>query len=177
MQKRKLQTTNKQAAKGLLIFLVFSAIYLVLLVGCSHGTLVPPAKPEGVTISDTMAPVQEEQTDTETSHTSSQPVQGPNLDELRVQLNLIEDYRPSFAHGHKGPEHQKYIVLHDTEGDALPRSVIDWWESNGNLIAAHFIIGIDGSVIQCVPMDMIAHHAGFGNAGHNNYFDVTDESR
>jgi len=106
-----------------------------------------------------------------------EPHQNQNLEAIRAELYLIEDYRPSFVHGYKGPEHQKYIVLHDTEGDALPQSVVDWWEGNGNLVAAHFVIGVDGTVVQCVPMDNIAHHAGFGNAGHNEYYGVTDESR
>ncbi|MDR2672424.1 MAG: N-acetylmuramoyl-L-alanine amidase [Coriobacteriales bacterium] len=95
----------------------------------------------------------------------------------RTALNLSEDYRPSFVHGEKPAQFQKYIVLHDTEGDSSPQSVIDWWDSNGNLVAAHFVIGKDGAIMQCVPMDAIAHHAGFGDAGHNASFGVEDESR
>ena len=75
-------------------------------------------------------------------------------------------------HGYKGPEYQKYIVLHDTEGDSDAQSVIDWWDNNGNLVAAHFIINKDGSIYQCVPMDSIAHHAGYGDTGHNDLYGV-----
>ena len=87
------------------------------------------------------------------------------------------DYRASLAHGVKTAPYQKYIVLHDTEGSGSPQSVVDWWDSNGNLVAAHFVVGKDGSVVQCVPLDEIAHHAGFGDAGHNDLFGVQDESR
>ena len=100
-----------------------------------------------------------------------------NADELRDALGIVEDYRPSFSHGTKTAEYQKYIVLHDTEGESDPGSVISWWDSNGNLVAAHFIVDKDGTIWQCVPMDEIAHHAGFGDAGHNAYYGVEDESR
>ncbi|MCD8317186.1 MAG: N-acetylmuramoyl-L-alanine amidase, partial [Eggerthellaceae bacterium] len=98
-------------------------------------------------------------------------------DELRASLNITEDYRDSFVHGDKGAEYQKYIMLHDTEGDSDAESVISWWDSNGAGVAAHFVINKDGSIVQCVDMDKIAHHAGFGDTGHNEYYGVTDESR
>ena len=97
--------------------------------------------------------------------------------ELRAALDIVEDYRPGFDHGEKGPEHQKYIMLHDTEGESAPQDVVDFWDGNGHLVAAHFVVGKDGSIVQCVPLDRIAHHAGFGDAGHNALFGVEDESR
>ena len=39
------------------------------------------------------------------------------------------------------------------------------------------IVDKDGTITQCVPMDKIAHHAGYGDTGHNDLFGVTDESR
>lgn len=95
----------------------------------------------------------------------------------RAKLRLSEDYRSVFVHGEKPAQYQKYIVLHDTEGLGSASGVIDWWASNGNRVAAHFIVNRDGTIVQCVPMDKIAHHAGFGNTGHNKKFGVTDESR
>ncbi|MDR2587123.1 MAG: N-acetylmuramoyl-L-alanine amidase [Coriobacteriales bacterium] len=93
------------------------------------------------------------------------------------EIDLIEDYRESFVHGDKGAAYQKYIVLHDTEGNSDPASVIDWWDSNGNLVAAHFVIGKDGTIYQCVPLDKIAHHAGYGDAGHNTAYGITEDGR
>jgi hypothetical protein len=92
-------------------------------------------------------------------------------------FTLVEDFRSGFVHGDKGAAYQKYIMLHDTEGDSGPASVIDWWDSNGNLVAAHFVIGKDGTVYQCVPLDKIAHHAGYGDAGHNAAFGITEDGR
>ncbi|MDR2721313.1 MAG: N-acetylmuramoyl-L-alanine amidase [Coriobacteriaceae bacterium] len=45
------------------------------------------------------------------------------------------------------------------------------------MVAAHFVVGVDGVVVQCVPLDTIAHHAGFGNAGHNSLFDTPEDGR
>ena len=92
-------------------------------------------------------------------------------------LDIVQDIRPSLAHGTKTAQYQKYIVLHDTEGNGGPSTVIGGWIYDGNYVAAHFIIGKDGAIWQCVPMDQIAHHAGFGNTGHNAFYGVTDESR
>lgn len=94
-----------------------------------------------------------------------------------VQANIIQDIRSQFSHGTKTAKYQKYIVLHDTEGGGTPQNVISGWASNGKLVAAHFVIGKDGTIVQCVPLDQIAHHAGWGTAGHNAKFGVTDESR
>lgn len=101
----------------------------------------------------------------------------PSAEELRASLALSEDYRDSFSHGSKPAEYQKYIVLHDTEGSADAASVVSWWDASGNGVAAHFIVNKEGSIVQCVSLDEIAHHAGFGDTGHNAAFGVEDESR
>lgn len=93
------------------------------------------------------------------------------------KLDISEDFRESFVHGDKSAKYQKYIVLHDTEGDGDASSVIDWWDSNGNLVAAHFVVNKDGSIVQCAPLDTIVHHAGFGDTGHNEKYGTEDESR
>lgn len=98
-------------------------------------------------------------------------------EEACVALRLTEDYRSSLSHGSKEAEHQKYIVFHDTEGESDAASVVSWWDSNGQGVGAHFVVNKDGSIVQCVPMDEIAHHAGFGDAGHNVEYGVEDESR
>ncbi|MEE0705674.1 MAG: N-acetylmuramoyl-L-alanine amidase [Adlercreutzia sp.] len=99
----------------------------------------------------------------------------PNRDATDIEIH--EDYRDSFVHGDKPASCQKYIVLHDTEGDGSAQDTIDWWDSNGNLVAAHFIVNKDGSIWQCVPLDKIAHHAGYGDTGHNERYGTSDESR
>lgn len=101
----------------------------------------------------------------------------PSPEELRAKLNITEDYRADFNHGEKGATYQKYIVLHDTEVNASASSIVDSWESSGNKVASQFIVNKDGSIVQCVPMDAIAHHAGYGDAGHNAEYGVTEDGR
>lgn len=114
----------------------------------------------------------------EPNHVEPQ-VQDPGVrnDEGQVDIDIIEDYRASFIHGDKGSRFQKYIVLHDTEGSGSPSSVVDYWDGNGNLVAAHFVIGRDGTIVQCVPLDKIAHHAGYGDTGHNQQYGITEDGR
>lgn len=97
--------------------------------------------------------------------------------ELAEELGIVYDYRDEFVHGDKGAEYQRYIVIHDTEVDATPQSIVDAWDGQNLGVATHFVIGKDGGVVQCVPLDKIAHHAGFGDAGNNARFGVEDDSR
>lgn len=116
---------------------------------------------------------QEESSENEASKEKS----AADAEALRAELDITEDYRDSFVHGEKGSEYQKYIVLHDTEGDGDASSVIDYWDGNGAGVAAHFVVNKDGTIVQCVPLDSITHHAGFGDTGHNEKYGVEDESR
>ena len=97
-------------------------------------------------------------------------------DKLGIE-DMTDEYRDLFEHGKKGAKYQKYIVLHDTEGDGDPAGVVHSWGSTANGVAAHFVVGKDGTVVQCVDIDQIAHHAGFGDNGHNELYGVEDESR
>lgn len=101
----------------------------------------------------------------------------PTASELRAKLDITEDYRSDFNHGEKGASYQKYIVLHDTEVDSSAASIVNSWESSGNKVASQFIVNKDGSIVQCVPMDAIAHHAGYGDAGHNSEYGVPEDGR
>ena len=148
---------------------------LVLLGGCSEAR--PSLSDESQSSESFSALSDIEQSEERSAESSASTGSAFEADELRGRLNISEDYRGGFSHGPKGPEFQKYIVLHDTEGDANASSVIDYWDGSGNLVAAHFVINKDGSVVQCVSLDAIAHHAGFGDAGHNSLYGVEDESR
>lgn len=67
--------------------------------------------------------------------------------------------------------------MHDTEGESDASGVVNYWDSTGSGVAAHFVVNRDGSIVQCVPLDSIAHHAGFGDTGNNALYGVEDESR
>ncbi len=102
---------------------------------------------------------------------------GPSSEELLAQLDLNRTLYDDLAHGPKGAEYQRYIVLHDTEGGGTPEDVASYFEENGSYVASHFIVGKDGHVVQCVDIGQIAHHAGYGDTGNNEAFGTTDESR
>ena len=94
-----------------------------------------------------------------------------------LDLTIHEDLREQFQHGPKPAEHQKYIVLHDTEGTAAPPQVIASWAASDRMVATHFVVGTDGEVWQAVPLDVIAHHAGYGDTGHNDAYGVPEDGR
>lgn len=131
---------------------------------------------EAKTSDNAAATPSEDERQDPTRKTSSAPA-APDPDALFEALDVTEDYRKGFVHGEKPAEYQRYIVLHDTEGSDGAADIIDWWDSNGNRVAAHFIVNKDGSIWQCVPLDKIAHHAGFGDTGHNVEFGTNNESR
>ena len=94
-----------------------------------------------------------------------------------VEPVLTQDIRQEFIHGDKDAEHTRWIVIHDTADSGTASEVIDWWAGNGQLVAAHFVINTDGTIVQCVPMDKIAHHAGYGDMGHDASFNVPEDGR
>lgn len=117
------------------------------------------------------------QTSQEHSSDASVDPQQEKINTAFSKLRLTKDIRPSLAHGKKTKEHQKYIVLHDTEGEGNAKSVINGWDANGRFVAAQYVVNKDGSIYQCVENDVIAHHSGFGDTGHNQLFDVPEDGR
>jgi hypothetical protein len=119
----------------------------------------------------------EEPASEETPAITETPSVSANAEALYAELGITQLFFDDLQHGDKSAPYQKYIVLHDTEGSGSPENVIYGWENNGNRIAAHFVVGKDGTVVQAVPLDQIGHHAGWGDTGHNSAFGVEDESR
>jgi hypothetical protein len=74
-------------------------------------------------------------------------------------------YQP-FIHGTKKKGQQRYIMLHDTESYSGPENIVEGWKSdNGGTVAAHFVVGRDGKVVQTARLKRILHHAGYGGPG------------
>ncbi|HEY6919059.1 MAG TPA: N-acetylmuramoyl-L-alanine amidase [Tabrizicola sp.] len=71
--------------------------------------------------------------------------------------------------GHTGgpfPSTPKIIVMHFTSG-GTGRSSAEWFRdpTNSGKSSAHVVVDRDGSVIQCVAFDTVAHHAGKSKLG------------
>lgn len=163
---------------------VFAAVAVcALLAGCAPAPTVAEQAPE-VEQAEESQPVEEAQEEVASIGTVApeEPVEEPapaveEEAEAEPAIEIVTDLRPTLAHGPKPAANQRYIVLHDTEGTTGPSDVVDWWDSNGTYVAAHFVVGRDGSVVQCVDLDSIAHHAGYGDAGHNDLFGITEDGR
>lgn len=97
---------------------------------------------------------------------------------IRRSLNIQTALFESFAHGDKGARYQKYIMLHDTEEMSGPWGIVDLWRRRNNQqVATHFVVGRDGSIVQCVPLDQIAYHAGGTSKGSNARFGIVEDGR
>jgi N-acetyl-anhydromuramyl-L-alanine amidase AmpD len=93
------------------------------------------------------------------------------LSEMREVTEMISD---SFLHGPLPADKVRYIVMHDTEsGTDSAEAIATSW--SGGHIAAHFIVDKQGRVIQCVPIDAIAHHAGPADYGSNDRYGIWPE--
>lgn len=171
---------------------VFLAAVLFTLSACagtsgdaSSATSVAGSQESSLSASSEVLPVSDIAASSEASSSASPSASDASSEadpkeqakKLFKKLKVKEDYRKSFDHGDKGPEYQKYIVLHDTEGEGDAQGVIEYWDGNERGVAAHFIVNKDGTIMQCVPLDRIAHHSGFGDTGHNKKYGVEDESR
>lgn len=51
------------------------------------------------------------------------------------------------------------VIIHVTDGRARPEPVAEMWQEPHHGSSAHFVIGQDGAVIQCVPLKDVAWHA------------------
>lgn len=158
-----------------LVFIVLLFVSLLAFSGCAANPEDQDERAGGE--SSESFELNDKGVDSTDGFSNDQTSSAPDPEELRAQLSITEDYRDSFVHGEKGSEYQKYIVLHDTEGEGSASSVVEYWDGNGAGVAAHFVINKDGSIVQCVPLDSITHHAGFGDTGHNEAYGVEDESR
>ncbi len=99
-------------------------------------------------------------------------------EEIRSQLNIQPQIYDSFCHGIKTDDYQKYIVIHDTEEQHDPYGIVQMWLGrNGGEVATHFVIGRDGTIVQCLPLDQIAYHVGGGDPGTDAKFGVYDDGR
>lgn len=63
---------------------------------------------------------------------------------------------PNTGSGKVDPQ---YLVIHYTAGRSL-QSTVDWFSNPQARASAHLVIGRDGAIVQMVPFDRIAWHAG-----------------
>ncbi len=64
----------------------------------------------------------------------------------------------------QGTFYPKFLVIHYTEGASLDGSVL-WLTNKESGVSCHLAIGRDGTIVQMVPFDRIAWHAGVSSWG------------
>lgn len=102
---------------------------------------------------------------TSSSSNSSSGSSSSSSSTTNSTLNATKMGDSSFNHGSKPKSNQKYIMLHDTEMSQDAKTVVQSWKNAGSGVAAHFVVDRDGTIIQAVELDTIAHHAGWGGPG------------
>lgn len=55
------------------------------------------------------------------------------------------------------------VVVHVTDGHASARPVAEMWRQPNHGSSAHFVVGQDGAVLQCVRLKDVAYHAHAAN--------------
>lgn len=70
------------------------------------------------------------------------------------------EFRQSPNRGGALPKRVPLLVMHDTAGHLDTAGTVDWLTSRTARASAHLVIGIDGEMVQLVPFDRQAWHAG-----------------
>jgi len=83
---------------------------------------------------------------------------------MKLMRHRLEATAGEAAAWHPSPNHggklvHEYLVMHYTAGRSLDESV-RWLARKEAKASAHVVIGRDGRIVQQVPFDMVAWHAG-----------------
>lgn len=73
-------------------------------------------------------------------------------------VNQTPAYSGNFAPGTGNRATLDYVVIHKAEGSQA--SAVGWFQSPASHVSAHYVIGHDGSIDQCVQDADVAWHAG-----------------
>ena len=70
--------------------------------------------------------------------------------------------RPANAHNYSSRRGCKIdtIIVHTTQSNAA--SAVHWFADPDAMASAHYVVGADGTITQCVPEEYAAWHAGNG---------------
>jgi N-acetyl-anhydromuramyl-L-alanine amidase AmpD len=89
---------------------------------------------------------------------ASKPPLGQRPERMASQPDWAEGI-PSSYHSSRGGHPITAIIYHFTAGPRL-EGTIRWFQDNPKKVSAHYVIGKDGRVVQMVPLNRAAHHAG-----------------
>ena len=86
-----------------------------------------------------------------------------------MTISIVKDLVPSNKYSIKCPYSMKaeYITVHNTANDASARNEIAYMISNNNQVSFHYAVD-DKEIIQGIPENLNAWHAGDGTNGRGN---------
>lgn len=100
---------------------------------------------------------------------------------MKIEQRLLTLDAPSARHGRTGKPLNSIGVLVHYVGNPGSQAINNrnYFESgsNGNYVSAHYIVGLQGEVIQCVPENERAAHAGKSYAAQYNELAKTNNSQ
>lgn len=162
-----------------LTVVILSVVFLISLTSPfekqDETTTLPPPATDITTATETSPPPQTTTpvpatvTTTEPPQTTTKPSPVPTNDEMN---NLIEKkYLPINSHSRVGHVRTatKQIVIHYVANPGS--SALNNWKyfrDSGNYVSSNFIIGLDGEIIQCMPINEVAYHAGKEEVNYNS---------
>lgn len=79
---------------------------------------------------------------------------------MQIRNGRLAGARFVAANSSGGPITPELIVLHDTAGRLEKGSSVAWFRSKQCQTSAHFVVERDGDIVQMVPTDRRAFHAG-----------------
>lgn len=79
---------------------------------------------------------------------------------MKIARHRVSDAPFVAAHASGGEMKPTLIILHDTAGRLDAGSSVNWFKSEDCTASAHIVVERDGTIIQMVPFDRKAFHAG-----------------
>lgn len=75
-----------------------------------------------------------------------------------IDLDKITQRPSTDVGGPLGPP--RFVILHYTASTTLEGAVRELTRKDDRPVSAHFVVGPNGEVVQCVPLHRVAYHAG-----------------
>jgi N-acetyl-anhydromuramyl-L-alanine amidase AmpD len=89
--------------------------------------------------------------------------------ELTCMIDTIwmpSPFRWTGRQGHK----PRYVIIHGTAGGSSAEGVASWFQNAQAQVSAHYIVGRDGIIIQCVREEDAAWSNGYLSTGHEGFW-------
>lgn len=130
-------------------------------------TSPPPqtTSPVPATVTTTIPP----QTTTQPAQTTTKPSLVPTNNEMKqlIQEKYLTKNSPSRV-GHRRTATKQIVIHYVANPGSSALNNWKYFQNSGNYVSSNFIVGLDGEIIQCMPIDEVAYHAGKEEVNYNS---------